>query len=248
MAFIFDLILIALAVACILVCRKRGLVRSVIEVTGGMVAAFCAYQLAKPAGQWVSEYCIKPLLSERVAESLLSIGGRTSEGTATEALAAFDLSKMLSDAPAALEKLLCSFNVSLTAVQSVADGKTDVAKQAEAVVDTIVTPAAANIATCLCFFVFFILLSLVVFLLAKLAGGISYIPVVGKINRFFGMLFGVLKATVYICVVTAMIYVMTPYLAEPMHLDPEDPYAGTLLCKTVCEINPLIDLIPQEFS
>lgn len=248
MAFLFDLLIVVIAVTCILVCRNRGLVRSVIEATGGMISAFCAYQLAKPAGQWVSEHWIKPLLSEKVAGSLLSIGGTTVDGSAADAISSFDLTNMIQDAPEALKDLLTAFNVNLSTVQSVADGKTTVAERASAVVDTIVSPAAVNIATCLCFFIFFLLLMLVVFLLAKLASGISYIPVVGKLNRLLGTVFGVVKAAVYICVFTAMIHVMIPYLAEPMHLDASDPYAGTLLCKTICDINPVIDLIPQQFS
>lgn len=249
MSFLFDIAIVAIAIVCVVVCRNRGLVRSIIEATGGMVAAFCAYQLAKPAGQWVSQNWIKPLLSEEVAGSLLSIGSTTPlEGKALDAIASFDLSTMLQDAPAALQDLLTAFNINLATVQSVADGKTTVAERSTAVVDTIVSPLAANIATCLCFFVFFVVLMLVVILLAKLASGISYIPVAGKLNRFLGTVFGGVKAVVYICIFTAILHVMIPYLVEPMALDPADPYAGTLICKTVSNINPLIDLIPDQFA
>lgn len=247
MAFVFDIIIIAIVVLCIFTCRKHGLVRSVIETTGGMVAAFVAYLFAKPAGLWLSSKLIKGLFAESAARSLISIEGSELSGKATEAISQIDIAKMVQDAPQALKDLLAAFNVDLSQVQSISDSKTTIAERAEAVVDAIVTPISEVTSICICFVLFFALLMVLVVFLAKLASTISYIPVVGKFNRFLGTLFGVIKAVAFVFIFTAMLDLLMPFIAEPMALDKSDPYANTLICKRVCDINPVIALLPELY-
>lgn len=246
MAFIFDIIIVVIAVLCIVICRKHGLVRSVIETTGGLVAAFIAYILAKPMGVWLSDNLIKGLFAESTAEALISIEGTTVSGSAVDALSEVNVSQVVNDAPQAFTDMLSAFNVDIAEVQKAAASTGASAKeQGEAILDAIITPVSQSIAMCICFLVVFVILMIVISLLAKFASGISYIPIVGGFNKFFGALFGVLKAVAFVCVFTAMINLVMPYIAEPLGIDKEDPYKNTLICKTVCEINPLIKLLPE---
>lgn len=246
MAFIFDIIIVVIAVLCIVTCRRHGLVRSVIETTGGFVAAFIAYILAKPMGVWLSNNLIKKLFAESTADALISIEGSDISGSATDALSQVDVSQVVKDAPEALTDMLSSFNVNLAEIQkAAAESGASLKEQGEAIVDAIITPVSQSIAMCICFAVVFIILMVVVTLLAKLASGISYIPIVGGMNRLFGTLFGVVKAVAFICVFTAAINLVMPYIAEPLGINKEDPYKNTVICKTVCEINPIIKLLPE---
>lgn len=243
MAFIYDIIIVAIAAACVLTCRKHGLVRSVIETTGGMVSAFAAYMLAKPTGVWLSERFIKSALADGVAEALLEIEGTQTSGSAAEALQDTDISGMISSAPQAFIDLLEKFGVDIEKIQSVSDSAPTAQERADAVLEAIVAPAAESISKCICFVLLFIILMVAVTLLAKLASTISYIPVVGTVNRVLGTVFGAAKAVVFICVFTAAVYILMPYTASYLGIDTTDPYAGTLLLGWICRINPLIMLM-----
>ena len=248
MAFIFDIIIVGIIVLCTVACRRKGLVRSLIELTGGMVSAFFAYLLAKPCGAWLSEHLVSGLFAEKAASELISIEGTKVTGSAVEAIESIDIGQVIKDAPTALTDLLDSFNIDLAQIQSISDSKVTVSERANAVVESIVSPIAANVSTAVCFVLLFIAFMVVISLLAKAASGISYIPVVGKANRALGTVFGVLKGAVFVLIFTAALNVVMPYLSNPMGLDKTDPYSETVLTKYVCDINPLIKLIPDSFE
>ena len=241
MAILFDFILLAIGISCIVLCCRRGFVRSLIEATGGMFAAFFAYLFAKPAGRWLNDRFVRALVENRITERLQSITGTSAP------LGETDLSGLLTDAPEPFRRLLTSFNVELDSVRAASAAEQTVAARSRAVVEEIAARFSSVLATCLCFAVFFAILLVAVFLLGKLASGISYIPVIGKFNRVFGALFGTVKALVLICVFTAILHLLLPYLVEPMHLDPDDPYKGSVLCEPITAYNPLVGLLPTDF-
>ncbi len=247
MAFLFDLLLLAIVVGTILTCMRKGFVRSVIELAGGIFAAIAAYFLAQPVGAWLSGTFVKPFFEDKIAASLLSVAGTEATGNAAEAILNFDLTKVLSDAPQALQELLARYNIDLAYTQSVAAAESTVADKSAAVVDAIATPVANTISLCVSFLVLFVLFMMVIGLLARLASKISYIPVVGKVNRILGTVFGACKAVVLVFVVAALLRFVVPYLAEPMHLDRENPYQNTLIFKYVDQINPISKLLPDSF-
>ena len=67
MAFIYDIIIVAIAAACVLTCRKHGLVRSVIETTGGMVSAFAA------SGMYILAACLQEPVAALAAAVLCGL-------------------------------------------------------------------------------------------------------------------------------------------------------------------------------
>lgn len=241
MAILFDVIILAIVIYCVALCCRRGFARSLIEATGGMLAAFFAYLFAKPAGRWLDEHFLRDLLEDRISERLQSITESAAPISET------DLSSLLSDPSASFQSLLSSFNTDLERVRAVAAAEQTVADRSRAIVAEIASHASAVIATSLCFLVFFGILLTAVFLLGKLASGVSYLPVVGKFNRLFGAAFGLLKALVLVCVFTAALHLLLPYITEPLQLDPDDPYQGSVLCEPITEYNPLVKLLPTDF-
>ena len=248
MAFIFDIIIVGIIAICTIACRSKGFVRSLIELTGGMISAFFAYLLAKPVGAWLSENLISGIFREKAASELISIEGSKITGSAVEALEGIDVGQVIKDAPSALTDFLNAFNIDLAQIQSISDSKVTVSERAKAVVDAIVNPIADNVSMAISFFILFIVFMIVISLIAKAASAISYIPVVGTLNTVLGTVFGVLKGAVFVLIFTAALNVVMPYLSVPMGLDKEEPYKETFITKYVCEVNPLIKLLPESFE
>lgn len=243
MAYIFDAAILGILAVSIIECTHKGFVRAVLETGGGIIAGIGTYFLAQPVGKWLAENVFDSLFEQAVSEKLLELMGQSAQEAAFEKIKGIDISALTESAPEALSALLAKFGTNSESVVPLIE-----TEKAQTVVEAIAHPISITVATVLSAFVIFVILMILIMMIAKFTTGLSYLAGVGKINRVFGFLFGVIKGAVVILFISVMINYITPYITEPLSLDKDNPYENTYVYKYIDEYNPLIKILPDEIE
>ena len=246
MAFIFDLIIVAIIVVSMLECTHKGFVRAVLETGGGIIAGIGTYFLALPAGKWLAETVFDPIFENSVSKKLLELLGETDKSGAFEKIKNTDITGLFKTAPEKLKAIAESFGAKGEEVTGFVESIT--VNSSEEVVKSIAHPISLTVATVICSVVIFITLMVIIMFSAKFITKLSYFAGLGKFNKFLGFLFGVIKSAVLVLFFSVMIHYITPYIAKPMNLNPENPYENTFIYKYAEEYNPLITILPDKIE
>lgn len=248
MAYIFDAAVLGILLLCIIECTYKGFVRAILETGGGIVAAIGTYFLAKPAGKILAEKIFDGVFEQTVSKALLGAMGENVGKGAFDAIKKADITR-LTEVPEKLKTVLEGFGANTDEISRLIEKASGTASERSAeVVEAIAHPISLTISTVIAATVIFALLMTAIALTAKLATGISYLAGVGKINRALGTVFGIAKGAVIILFVSVLIGYMTPYIAEPLNLDYDNPYEDTLVYKYIDENNPLIKILPDKIE
>lgn len=248
MAYIFDAAILGILAFCVFECAYKGFIRAVLETGGGIIAGIGTYFISKPVGKWLADNFFNSFFEETVSKKLLEVMGKASSDNSLEAIKNTDITE-IAKAPEALTEVLTQFGADEKAVTGLIETLTgSTAQNAEEVVNAVAHPVSLTISTVLSAFVIFIALMILIMLLAKVATGLSYFAGLGKINRAFGFMFGFIKGAVMVLFISVMIHYITPYIAEPLNLDAENPYQNSYIYSYIDENNPLIKILPEKIE
>lgn len=196
MSLIIDLILILVAAGAVYLGVSRGFIRSVMHFSSLIIAIGAVYFLTQPLSLWINENFIGGKISAEVESSISSIVSAGEEK--------LQLDMVLSERPEALTKIADRFSINLDEIeQYYSDVLSSLADSIaiESISEKIASPTAnaiSNIiAAVIIFIAVLIILKLIVFLLELLC----HIPVLKRLNKFLGFIFGVASAFVSLFIV-----------------------------------------------
>ncbi len=176
----YDAAAIIIAVTCIIKGAKDGFAKTAIQAVGYIFAIFAALAVSRICTSLIYTTAIQPVVIEKIEVSIANavdtetvINGITS---AIEGLPA--ISHLIFDFSGTVESLVNSIGLNFA----------EIALQVE---ESVVRPVAEALLETVIFAISLIILAGVVSLVAKGSKFINKVPVIGRVNSFFGGVFGI---------------------------------------------------------
>ncbi len=191
MSLIIDLIIIIAAIVCVYHGIMRGFVKSIMGFASIIIAVAIAYFFTGDVAEWLNNAFIGEWTANIVNESITGIINAGSEKLA--------LDKIFTDRPETLNDIAARFGADLDAIakyyyEALASSAEPSAVQALS--HRIAEPTATAISTVLSAAGIFFASLLALKLLTLLLDAICRLPVLNKLNKLLGALFGIASACV----------------------------------------------------
>jgi uncharacterized membrane protein required for colicin V production len=201
MQYFLDISLIAIVLVTVLVYWHRGLIRSLMGAAKTVMAIILTYCFGDAARDWLYSYQIQPAVRDFVHQRLEQLAG---EGRET-----YDLSSVLDTVPSWMQSLLQLFHVDIEALETkyaaVTDGSyAQLEEFCVSVSDPVVSFVSAALGYAGVFLVALLLMSVLAFLLGKLAD----LPVIRTCDRALGLILGLLCAVLFSSLYVLLLYTL----------------------------------------
>ena len=233
MTFAIDAILIFTAVFCIWSGTRKGFVRSVMGLVTSVVSAVAAYAFTPQLAQTIREKFLLDPMTEGIEGILRSFARDTTTDL-------FNLDRLAEELPETFTSMLERYHVEVGDITSQMTGITMASDQtvhdlATRIADPTVNVLASSIAFIVLFFGIFLALTI----LTSLLDLAFRMPVLSSANMFFGFVFGVVEAVVFVSVLAIVLSVLVRGLGA---VDPtlfgDEVVDNTIVCSFILEHNP----------
>ena len=194
--FIYDIAAVIIVLITIGIGAKNGFTKTFVQTVGFVISVIAAITVGKIGATVVYTTLLQPALRVTLENSLANAVSpeKVIEGikNAVEGLPA--LSSLLFDFSAVEESLTSSVHL-------------NAAQIAAAVEDTVLRPVIEPLLEMLFFLLILFLMFAIVALLAKGSKSVNEVPVIGKVNAFFGGLVGLVNGVVLLLAAAAVLNV-----------------------------------------
>ena len=191
MSLIIDLIIILAAVAAIYLGISRGFIRSVMHFASLILALVAVFLFTSPVAAWLNNSFIESGVSDIIEDSL---SGIVSAGENS-----LDISKIFSDRPEPLNEIAAKFGCDLDELEAYYNNFLSSGTESEALGDLsgkIAAPTSQAISNVLAAIIVFIAAMLILRLITFILDMVFRLPVLDKLNKFLGLLFGIGSAVI----------------------------------------------------
>ncbi|MBR5445453.1 MAG: CvpA family protein [Clostridia bacterium] len=234
MSLVLDGLVIACALWCVISGIRNGFIRSVIGLVKGIVSLLAAWAYTPVIRDTIKENYIIKQIADGIAETLQSLALNLDTQT-------YDLSKVAADLPEAYTAILDRYGID---IPSFTADIASVTRADEALIyrfsSQIADPCASLVASAVSFALLFVGVYVALSIAAWLFDLIFQLPGLAGVNRFAGLVFGLLKAVffAYVIAVTgsALMTAMGPIDAT---LFGPSVTENTVICKFLLEHNIL---------
>ncbi len=230
MAWIFDLIAVAVLAIAVFLGYRNGFLRALLQLVGWVAAFIVALALGKPAAEVTFDTFIAEGVQTQLAETLSDVtelpdGGEI--GDWFEGLPAPIVSVLQNNTQ--LQEKLVSLN---TGVEATTDNLVD------AVMSTVIRPVGVALLQFVFFIVLFLVLLFVVRLLSRLIKPVVKLPLIRQVDGTLGAVLGLFKGLIllFALITVAEIIVATGGDTAPISQTTLD---DTLLVRWIAGINPI---------
>ena len=195
--YIYDLVLVLLAIIFICVGRKNGALKMLFLLIGSAVAVAAATVLSS----FTADFLFAGFLRE---ELLASVVQALPDSNDLNELLASVSSK--SPAVSTALALLINFGTKTDTLDSLIASAAE--NTAATIVDSFISPIVIALLQSVTFILYLIIIAFLIKLIAKSLGLVNKVPVIGGINRFVGGIFGVVFAALIVFVLTVAVRVV----------------------------------------
>ncbi len=237
MSLAIDAVILLGAVLIIWNGARRGLIRSVMSLAGGIASFIAAYAYSPILAAYIKEKFLVESLTDNIDSTLRSIALDTNTDMYNLDRLAVDLPKPFTDI---LERY--GFDSSFAErLRGLTDCEADVVR---GFAEDIATPTADVIASVLAFIGIFVAAFIVLSLLTWFLDLVFKLPVLKSANTFFGFVFGVAEGALFAFASATLLSVLVTALGsvEPS-LFGEAAVNETIICKWLLAHNPLGALV-----
>lgn len=197
---IYDVIVIALAALFVIIGTARGAARTVLS----LLFSFLSYSAALMLGEYLAGALYQSVIKGSIIESVSSSVTQYAGSTVSSAVDAL---------PSLIRSLFSLSGESLDA--AVSAGVDNLADAAATTVESALEPIITSWLSFIFIMVIFFIISFLLrhFAMRPAVKLIENMPVVRKLNRFLGGVFGLLEAVVVICILAFFLKILVPYLS-----------------------------------
>lgn len=238
MAFIIDIIIVAIIALSVFMAYKKGMIKTLFSLVGGLAAVVLAVSLSAPVADWLNNEYIGPAVRNTV---LTAVNGSAVNENYEDALASVDVVGQLQKMPENLRTFLETLNVDVDKIVSSAeDAKTNTVAMKEQLIDSIATPVSDAISTAAALIGLSILFFVLLFVVTRILDTVFRVLPVGKsLNKAGGMILGAARALLIVMLLGAAVYglAMGNILFSLEELD------NTLILKTINQFNPILNVL-----
>lgn len=234
MAYIFDVIIIALFVFLVVTAYKKGFVSSVIDTFALAISGVLSYKFFEPVAESAYNLFVRNLVETRFTRVLDSVSSSMS--------VADKVSAMIDGLPNGALKLAEVMGVNFSSLkQSVsASGNLSNDELINLAVDKIGHTIMINVTEVVVFVLLFVVFVIVLRLLAGFFKKLNKIPLVGTLNAVLGGVIGVAKAIAIVFIVCTVFY----FIAGASGATPViEAINSSKIYMFIIENNPIIKLV-----
>ena len=205
MAYIVDIILVAVFALVILISAKKGFFRSFIDFAGSMIAVFIARMLSETFAKSLFDSLIAPGARKLLAQNLGQVGTT-------------DYSQQVENAinslPEGLDGILQIMGINS---QSIMDKASEgINFNGDNLVDSLMNSVVTPVGTAVLQFVLFVLLAVALIFIIKVSARVfdkifKKLPVIKSLNKSLGTVFGVLRGLIIVVIVSMLISVIVGF-------------------------------------
>lgn len=235
MTIILDILVLLIIGLSIFLAIKKGLIRTLFSLVGGLAAIVLAVSLSGPVSNWIDDKFVGPAVCKSV---LTSINGSNPGKSYEEALKEVDVVGKLREMPKGLRKTLEKLNVNVEEVMAAADESEEASLAAkEKLIESIASPVSIKISKAIALIVLFIVFFVLLFFVTRLLDAVfRVLPFAKSINKVGGLIFGVVRAILIVMVFGALVH----GLASGNILLSLEDLDNTILLKVINKINPIL--------
>lgn len=199
MAYLLDILLVALFVLCVWIGWRRGFIKTVSGLIALVVALVVASILSGPIANAVYGTAVEPVVMTTLEEQF-----------ATEALpTAAQMDAALEKLPAFVIGLLKAGEMDsgaaiLEKVNAVAAGET----VAQAITDRVITPIVLPLMQMLCSVILFIVAYLLTAIVLRLLDVVAKLPLLKQLNNLLGVVAGAVTGAVWVVFVARILFTL----------------------------------------
>lgn len=217
MSVALDIIVVVILAGVIFNGFRKGLVKSALELVGGIVAIIIAFNFASPVGNFIAKNYIAPPIKNAFISEVAKSTSVNNTNDAVEKLEKIDLEKLLKDSPDFIKKMLASYGITPEKVlqdNSVSKAKLSLEDYKMQLIDSIINPIAKSVGTIIAFIVIFLIILILVKLLSFVFSFITKIPVINQFNKVGGLIFGVLNGLFILLILCSALKLVMPYMQK----------------------------------
>lgn len=238
MAIILDIIALAIMVISIVLAYKKGLIKTLFSLVGGIAAVALAVSMSAPVAGWLNERFIGPAIRSTV---LTAVNGTSLGENYDKALESVDVVGNLQEMPDSLRDFLENLNVDVDKIVASAEqSKADSVAAKEQLIDSIAQPISESVSKAAALIGLAIIFFLLLFVATRLLDTVFRVLPFGRsLNQVGGILFGVVRAALFVMLFGAVVY----GLACGNILLSLDELDHTFLLKYINQYNPIINFL-----
>lgn len=195
MSLLLDGLIIACALWCVISGVRQGFIRSVIGLVKGVVSLLAAWAYTPVVRDSIKDNYIIGQIADGIAETLRSLALNLETQT-------YDLSKVAADLPEAYTAILTRYGIDIPAftakIANITQADESLIYDYSA---QIAEPCASMVASAAAFTMLFLGAYIALSLAAWLCDMIFHLPVLSEANHFAGLVFGLIEAVFFACVI-----------------------------------------------
>lgn len=210
MAYIVDIIIVAIFALVIIISAKKGFFRSFIDFAGSMIAVIAARVLSASCAKGVFESYVAPGAEKLLAQNL---------GSAATTDYTQQVENAINSLPEGLDGILQIMGIdSQSIMDKAAEGvNLNGDNLVESLMNSIVTP----VGTAVLQFVLFVVFAIALIFFIKVFGRVfdkifKKLPVIKGLNKSLGAVFGVLRGLIIVVIVSMLISVVVSFTNNEM--------------------------------
>lgn len=238
MAFVLDVLVVAIIALSVFLAYKKGLIKTLFSLVGGIAAVVLAVSLSGPVASWLNTQFIEPTVRDTV---LTAVNGSSLGQSYDEAINSVDVAGKLQEMPENLRMFLENLNVDIDEIVASAEETRENSIAAkEALIDSIVVPVSQTISKAIALIGLALIFFILLFVATRLLDTVFRVLPFGKsFNKVGGILFGAIRALLIVMLFGAVVY----GLAGGNVLVSMEELENTLILKTVNQFNPILNAL-----
>ena len=204
-AVILDVSVLAIVAVSIFSAYKKGFIKTLFSLAGGVIAVVLAISLCTPVANWLNEQFVGPAVRNTV---LTAVNGSSLAQNYDEAINSVDVVGKLQEMPESLRTFLEKLNVNVDEITASADNvKSSTLEAKEKLIDSIAVPVSQMVSKTVAMIGLVVVFFLLLFVASRLLDAIfKLLPFAGSLNKVGGVLFGALRAVLIVFILGAAIY------------------------------------------
>lgn len=237
-AIILDLLAVLIIALSVYLAYRKGLIKTLFSLVGGIVAVVLAVSLSVPVANWIDEQFVGPTVRTTV---LTAVNGSALVTDYEQAMNSVDVAQKIREMPDSLRSFLESLNVDIDGIiASASRAQANTADAKEALISSIAAPVSEAISKAIALIGLVIIFFILLLVVSRLLDAVfRVLPFAKSVNQVGGILFGVIRAALLVLLFSTVVY----WLAHGNVLISPQDLNSTVLLKAVNQINPILNAL-----
>ena len=209
MLAILDIIVAAIIIFCCYRSIKKGFVKSLFGLVGGIAAFILALLYSDRLGDYINIKYISPAFEKKVTSYLTELLGGAVTASGTEAVL---IDSEINNASEGFKSYIAKYGVSMDKVKDAFLNSPTVEQGREAAVNAIYSSLSQTVSRVLSFAIIFFGVLLISAVLSRIIGTVFKLPLLSQLNGLLGLVVGVAKSAIFVWIFVSLITVAFTYL------------------------------------